>query len=103
MGFLFRAGSAIRWAMLIDPESLLDNPAELRTMNRLLAAEVKSLTLKVEQLRHQLSGHNRHRFGTKSEGLDQLQLSLAEDEAIGEAAAGDDASQEQATNKFARV
>ena len=102
MGFLFRAGSAIRWAMLIAPESLPDNPAELRAMNRLLAAEVKSLTLKVEQLRHQLSGHSRHRFGTKSEGLDQLQLSLAEDEAIGEAAAGDDASQEQATDKSAR-
>ena len=55
-------------------------------MNRLLANEVKALTLKVEQLQHQLAGHNRHRFGSKSESLDQLNLVFQEDEAIAEAA-----------------
>lgn len=48
--------------------------------------EVKALTLKVEQLQHQLSGHNRNRFGSKSEGLDQLNLTFQEDEQIAEAA-----------------
>jgi hypothetical protein len=89
--------------MLIDLESLPGNPAELRAMNRLLAAEVKALTLKVEQLQHQLAGHNRHRFGTKSESLDQLQLCLAEEEAIGEAAAGNDTDHEQATEGPCRI
>ena len=32
----------------------------------------KSVSLKVEQLQHQLAGHNRHRFRSKSESLDQL-------------------------------
>ncbi len=55
-------------------------------MNRLLADEVKALSLKVEQLQHQLHGAHRNRFGSKSESLDQLNLSLAEEEAIGVAA-----------------
>ncbi|MEV8468640.1 IS66 family transposase [Fluviibacterium sp. DFM31] len=63
-----------------------EDPTELRAVNRLLADEVKALTLKVEQLRHQLSGHNRNRFGSKSEGLDQLNLTFQEDEQIAEAA-----------------
>lgn len=54
-------------------------------MSELLAAEVKALTLKVEQLQHQLHGANRHRFGSKSEGMDQLQL-FAESEEIADAA-----------------
>lgn len=63
-----------------------DDPAELRSVNRLLADEVKALSLKAEQLQHQLHGHNRHRFGSKSEGLDQLNLTFAEDEEISKAA-----------------
>jgi len=63
-----------------------EDPAELRAVNRLLANEVKALTLKVEQLRHQLAGHNRHRFGSRSEGLDQLAMTFAEDEQIAKAA-----------------
>ena len=51
-----------------------------------MADEVKALSLKVEQLQHQLHGHNRHRFGSKSEGLDQLNLTFEEDEAIAGAA-----------------
>ena len=63
-----------------------DDPAELRAVNRLLADEVKALSLKVAQLQHQLHGANRHRFGSNSEGLDQLNLDLLEDAEIVEAA-----------------
>ncbi|WP_300074565.1 IS66 family transposase zinc-finger binding domain-containing protein [uncultured Ruegeria sp.] len=63
-----------------------DDPEELRSVNRLLADEVKALSLKVEQLQHQLHGHNRHRFGSKTEGLEQLNLTFVEDEGISKAA-----------------
>jgi transposase len=68
--------------MLKDLDIAPDDPGELRAVNRLLAAEVKALSLKVEQLQHQLHGHNRHRFGSKSESLDQLNLDLVEDAEI---------------------
>ncbi len=67
--------------MLNALDTLPEDPAELRQVSELLAAEVKALTLKVEQLQHQLHGANRHRFGSKSEGMDQLQL-FAENEEI---------------------
>ena len=63
-----------------------EDPAELRAVNRLLVDEVKALSLKVEQLQHQLHGHNRHRFGSKAESSDQLNLTFVEDEQITEAA-----------------
>ena len=72
--------------MLNALEILPEDPAELRQVSELLAAEVKALTLKVEQLQHQLHGANRHRFGSKSEGMDQLQL-FAENEEIAKFAA----------------
>ena len=71
--------------MLNTLDNLPEDPAELRQVSELLAAEVKALTLKVEQLQHQLHGANRHRFGSKSEGMDQLQL-FAENEEIAQAA-----------------
>jgi transposase len=77
--------------MLKDLDLTSEDPAELRSVNRLLANEVRALSLKVEQLQHQLAGHNRHRFGSKSESLDQLNLAFAEEEEIAEAA------EEQAT------
>lgn len=49
-------------------------------------AEIKARDLLIEKLKHQLAGHRRHRFGARSETLDQLNLSL-EDEEI--ARAGD--------------
>jgi hypothetical protein len=64
--------------MLKDLDITPEDPAELKAVNRLLANEVKALSLKVEQLQHQLHGANRHRFGSKSEGLDQLRLDLQE-------------------------
>lgn len=71
--------------MLNDLDITPDDPAELRAVNRLLVDEVKALSLKVEQLQHQLHGHNRHRFGSKSENLDQLNLTFEEDEEIAKA------------------
>lgn len=72
--------------MLKDLDITPDDPAELQAVNRLLADEVKSQALPIEKLKHQLAGHNRHRFGVRSESLDQLNLTFEEDEAIAEAA-----------------
>ena len=49
-------------------------------MVTLLASEVKSQALFIEKLQHQLHGANRHRFGSTSESLDQLQLFVENDE-----------------------
>ena len=72
--------------MLKDFDTLPEDPSELRAVSKLLAAEVKSQALMIEKLKHQLAGHNRHRFGSKSESLDQLNLLFEEDEAIAGAA-----------------
>ena len=66
--------------MLNDLKSLPSDPVELQGMVTLLASEVKSQALLIERLQHQLHGANRHRFGAKSESLDQLQLSLENQE-----------------------
>ena len=71
--------------MLNSLDNLPEDSAKLRQVRALLAAEVKALTLKVEQLQHQLHGANRHRFGSTSESMDQLQLFVENDE-IAEAA-----------------
>ncbi|CUJ90554.1 Transposase [Ruegeria denitrificans] len=68
--------------MLNDLNIGSDDPSELRRANALLAAEVKSQALLIEKLQHQLAGHNRHRFGSKSESLDQLNLTFEEEEQI---------------------
>ncbi len=72
--------------MLKDLDITPDDPTELRAVNRLLANEVKSQALLIEKLKHQLAGQNRHRFGVRSECLDQLNLTFEEDEAIAKAA-----------------
>jgi transposase len=68
--------------MLKDLDKLPEDPVELRAVSTLLVNEVKALSLKVEQLQHQLHGQNRYRFGSKSESLDQLNLDLQEDAEI---------------------
>jgi len=70
--------------MLNILHNLPEDPTELRQVTELLAAEVKAQALMIEKLQHQLHGANRHRFGAKSEGMEQLQL-FAENEAIAEA------------------
>jgi len=66
--------------MLNDLKSLPDDPGELKGLVTLLASELKNRDLKIADLKHQLAGHNRHRFGNTSEALDQLQLSLENEE-----------------------
>ena len=66
--------------MLNNFESLPNDPAELQDMVTLLLSELKNRDLKIADLKHQLAGHNRHLFGSKTESLDQLQLSLENEE-----------------------
>ena len=66
--------------MLNNLESLPNDPAELQDMVTLLASELKNRDLKITDLKHQLAGHNRHRFGSKSESFDQLQLFVENEE-----------------------
>jgi len=72
--------------MLDDLQNLPDDSPRLKEMVTALAGELKSRDILIEKLKHQLVGHKRHRFGSSSESLDQLQMSFAEDEAIAEAA-----------------
>ena len=67
------------------PSNVPDEPDELRKLVGTLASEVKSQALLIEKLKHQLAGMRRHRFGSSSEALDQLQLTL-EDEEVAQAA-----------------
>ena len=66
--------------MLDAPKILPADPGELRETAEGLLDLVKAQALKIAKLEHQLSGHNRHRFGSRSESMDQLQLKLEEEE-----------------------
>ncbi|MCB9947564.1 MAG: IS66 family transposase [Rhodospirillaceae bacterium] len=66
--------------MLEDAPTLPDDPAELRTAAESLVSLVKSQALRIAKLEHELAGHRRHRFGVRSENLDQLALGLEEQE-----------------------
>ena len=67
-------------AMLEQTKSLPEDPSELRSIAAQLVATVKSQALRIAKLEHQLAGHRRHRFGSKSETMDQLELGLEEEE-----------------------
>ena len=74
-------------------ESLPEDVAKLQTMlavrdEELVArdAEIRVRDLLIEKLKHQLAGMRRHRFGASSETLDQLALSLEEQEIAAAAA-----------------
>jgi len=56
--------------------ALPEDPAELRAFTQLLLAEFKSQALLITKLKHQLAGHNHHRYGNRSEMIEQLQLQL---------------------------
>jgi transposase len=64
--------------MLEALEPLPSDPDDLRDAAEGLLDLVKAQALKIAKLEHQLAGHNRHRFGSKSETMDQLQLKLEE-------------------------
>ncbi len=66
--------------MLDAPKTLPSDPGELRETAEGLLDLVKAQALRIAKLEHQLAGHKRHRFGSKSESLDQLQLRLEEEE-----------------------
>jgi transposase len=66
--------------MLSETEALPVDPAELRTAAEGLVSLVKSQALRIAKLEHQLAGLRRHRFGSTSESLDQLQLRLEDEE-----------------------
>ena len=72
--------------MLESLKSLPDDPDDLKGLVALMGEEIKSLTLKVEDLQGQLAAHRKARFGSKSESLDQLAFDLQEDSEIAQAA-----------------
>ncbi|MDP7184428.1 MAG: IS66 family transposase [Paracoccaceae bacterium] len=62
--------------MFDAPKSLPSDPAELRVAAEGLVELAKAQALEIEKLKHQLAGHQRHRFGSRSESADQLNLQL---------------------------
>ena len=66
--------------MFNETQALPEDPAELREAAEGLVSLVKSQALRIAKLEHQLAGLRRHRFGSTSESLDQLQLSLEDEE-----------------------
>jgi transposase len=66
--------------MLDDASPLPDDPRDLKELVVHLAEELKHRDLRIAKLEHELAGHRRHRFGSSSESLDQLQLSLEDEE-----------------------
>jgi transposase len=66
--------------MLDDASKLPDDPADLKDLVTRLASELKNRDLKIAKLEHELAGHRRHRFGSRSETMDQLELQLEEEE-----------------------
>lgn len=73
--------------MLDTVDKLPDDPSILKEMIVSLAseltdrdAELKSRDVLIEKLKRQLAGLRRHQFGSRSESLDQLELTLEEEE-----------------------
>ena len=73
--------------MLDDIKNLPDDPTALKALIASMAseltnrdAELKSRDVLIEKLKHQLAGLRRHQFGSRSEALDQLELTLEEQE-----------------------
>ena len=84
--------------MLDTFKSLPEDPTELRAVSKLMAAEIQSQAYQIERLKGQLAGHQKARFGSKSETLDQLIFDLAEDIEI-EAAAEEQKAEQHSEAK----
>ncbi|MCP5073205.1 MAG: IS66 family transposase, partial [Rhodobacteraceae bacterium] len=69
-----------KFTMLDDSFKLPDDPSDLKSVAVQLASTVKSQALEIAKLKHQLAGHRQHRFGSKSETADQLNLQLRAEE-----------------------
>jgi transposase len=78
--------------MLETPGTLPSDPDELRAVAEQLRDLARSQALKIEKLEHQLAGHRKARFGSKSESADQLHLDLQEETEIAAAAADQQAN-----------
>ena len=64
-------------SMVIDLDSMVTNlDAVIVDMD----AELHAKDLMIQKLKHQISGQNRHRFGIRSEALNQLELVLESEE-----------------------
>ena len=95
IGFTLTSNSAIGRGMFDTPKTLPSDPGELRVAAEGLVELAKAQALEIEKLKHQLAGHNRHRFGSKSESADQLNLQLRLEEketAVASVTAEEDAS-----------
>jgi len=79
--------------MLYALKPLPDDPEDLKGLVSLMGEEIKSQAYLIEKLKGQLAAHQKARFGSKSESLDQLAFDLSEDaeiEAAAEAQKQDD-------------
>lgn len=72
--------------MLATFKSLPEDPDELRAISGQMAQHIQSQAYQIEKLKAELHGHRKARFGSKSEGMDQLALDLSEDDEIAQAA-----------------
>lgn len=61
-------------------KKLPDDTATLKEMVVIYEAEIRNRDLMIEKLKHQLSGMKRNRFGSSSESLDQLEMTLENEE-----------------------
>ncbi len=66
--------------MIDDVETLPDDPQLLKGLIASMASELTSRELLIAKLKHQLAGLRRHQYGSRSETLDQLELTLEEEE-----------------------
>ncbi len=65
------------------PEDVAALQAIIALQNEKLSifeTEIRARDYRIEKLKHQLAGLRRHRFGQRSEALDQLELALEEEE-----------------------
>jgi len=70
------------YPMLATFKSLPEDPDELRAISGQMAQHIQSQAYQIEKLKAELHGHRKARFGSKSEGMDQLALDLSEDDEI---------------------
>jgi transposase len=66
--------------MIEDARTLPDDPTLLKGLIASMVSELTSRDVLIAKLQHQLSGLRRQQFGSRSESLDQLELTLEEEE-----------------------
>lgn len=77
---LFTVGIRYIIAMLNSAQTLPKDPSQLQSIVTTLTSELKSRDVLIEKLKHQLASMRRHRFGSRSEALDQLAWLLENEE-----------------------